>query len=91
MSTAPALFEAVDELNALVDEVDKQMRMLVRENEELRRLTTMSGGGRGDRAGGARLRVVGQAGRWESKAPAWLLGERSGRSQGFVKGCRWRA
>ena len=33
------LFERVDELNAQVDEIDKQMRMLVRENEELRRLT----------------------------------------------------
>ena len=45
VSTTAVLFERVDELNAQVDEVDKQMRILVRENEELRRLTTIPGVG----------------------------------------------
>ena len=45
VSTTAVLFERVDELNAQVDEIDKQMRMLVRENEELRRLTTIPGVG----------------------------------------------
>ena len=42
VSTTAVLFERVDELNA---QVDKQMRLLVRENEELRRLTTIPGVG----------------------------------------------
>ena len=41
VSTTAVLFERVDELNAQLDELDKQMRRLVRENEELRRLTTI--------------------------------------------------
>ena len=45
VSTTTMLFEHVDELNAQIDEVDKQMRLLVRENEELRRLTTILGVG----------------------------------------------
>ena len=45
VSTTAVLFERVDELNAQIDEVDKQMRLLVRENEELRRLTTIPGSG----------------------------------------------
>ena len=45
VSTTAVLFERVDELNAQLDELDKQMRMLVRENEELRRLTTIPGVG----------------------------------------------
>ena len=45
VSTAAVLFERVAELNARIDEVDKQMRLLVRENEELRRLTTIPGVG----------------------------------------------
>ena len=45
VSTTAVLFERVDELNAQVVELDKQMRMLVRENEESRRLTTIPGVG----------------------------------------------
>ena len=45
VSTTAMLFERVDELNAQIDEVDKQMRLLVRENKELRRLTTIPGVG----------------------------------------------
>ena len=45
VSTTAVLFERVDELNAQIDELDKQMRLLVRENEELRRLTTIPGVG----------------------------------------------
>ena len=45
VSTTAVLFERVDELNAQVDELDKQMCTLVRENEELRRLTTIPGVG----------------------------------------------
>ena len=44
-STTAMLFERIDELNAQIDEVDKQMRLLVRENEELRPLTTIPGVG----------------------------------------------
>ena len=45
VSTTAMLFERIDELNAQIDEVDKKMRLLVRENEELRRLTTIPGVG----------------------------------------------
>ena len=45
VSTTAVLFERVDELNAQLNEVDKQMRRLVRESEELRRLTTIPGVG----------------------------------------------
>ena len=45
VSTTAVLFERVDELNGQVDEIDKQMRMLVRDNEELSRLTTIPGVG----------------------------------------------
>ena len=45
VSTTAELFERADELNAQLDEVDKHMRRLVRENEELRRLKTIPGVG----------------------------------------------
>ena len=42
---AGLLFDRIDELNAQLDEVDKQMRSIVREDEELRRLMTIPGVG----------------------------------------------
>ena len=45
MSTAGLLFDRTDELNAQLDEVDQQMRSIVREDEELRRLMTIPGVG----------------------------------------------
>ena len=41
VSMAGLLFDRIDELNAQLDEVDKQMRSIVRVDEELRRLMTI--------------------------------------------------
>ena len=45
VTTAGLLFDRIDELNAQLDEVDKQMRSIAREDEELRRLMTIPGVG----------------------------------------------
>ena len=45
VSMAGLLFDRIDELNAQLDAVDQQMRSLVREDEELRRLMTIPGVG----------------------------------------------
>ena len=45
VSTADLLFDRIDELNVQLDEVDQQMRSIVREDEELRRLMTIPGVG----------------------------------------------
>ena len=45
VSTAGLLFDRIAELNAQLDEVDKQMRSIVSEDEEFRRLMTIPGVG----------------------------------------------
>ena len=45
VSMAGMLFDRIDELNAQLDEVDKEMRSVVNEDEELQRLMTIPGGG----------------------------------------------
>ena len=45
VSTTALLFKRADELNMQIDEVAKQMRLLVRANKELHRLTAIPGVG----------------------------------------------
>ena len=45
VSTAGLLFDRIDELNVQLDEVDQQMRSILRAHEELRRLMTIPGVG----------------------------------------------
>ena len=77
VSMAGLLFDRIDELNAQLDEVDKQMRSIVRVDEELRRLMTIPVVGEvGAMAVHAFAPAMENFARGRGRAPAWRFSAR---------------